>query len=522
MDGQRVTRRAALAAIGGTGAMAWSGRTQAWQPSAVSPAPSAVITGPPAVAAAPPAEGDDTPQPLRQYVAELLASYGGDSRRVPLSVKAALFDWMLWRYHFTPWRQAHNRVFLPRRPGEPSVWPPGADTSTWNGALLAAMSYKYAVTRDVETRARIEQHLHGLRFYQDVTGYRGFAARSICPADGPVLDHMLPHTAADGQEWRYWGQPAKGTYNQLAAGYAAALMLTERDLAPAAQQQARDDLTALVLHVVDHDYHLTDAQGERTPYGDITPLVGSAGVPFNAQVAYLIVAAGQVFPPDDPAERERIAAQFRRLRGEHHAYYDKPLTNLVSPQRVAASPFVKGMNDRMHVISAAHMGLALERFDAPRRGETINEKFTYRLGRTLFHGANQMRAFRNSLCNFMCAGILQDEATFDLVVPTGRAAMQQTLGELIATGIEQLRRFPLDRFFYPGRELNTPTMQWVDRFRPEDYYWKCDPTLVWQPSGPADNELYCAIDYLYAYWLLRFYGLDRHPAAAPHAGVLEA
>lgn len=509
MDATLLNRRDVLAALGGLGTWLCAGDT-------------AAAVQLPQQGATPPPEGDNTPGPLRQYVAELLASYGGDPRRVPLAVKAALFDWMLWRYHFTPWRHVHNRVFLPREAGKESTWPPGADTSTWNGALLAAMSYKFAVTRDAGTLARIEQHLEGLRFFQEVTGKFGFAARSVCPADGRVLDHMLPYTDADGRAWRYWGGPAKGTYNQLVAGYAAALLLAQGDLSENARARAREDLTALVLHVVDHDYHLTDATGQRTPYGDITPLVGSAGVPFNAQVAYLIVAAGQVFPPTDAAARDRIVAQFRRLRGEHHAYYDKPLTNFVSPQRVAASPLVKGMNDRMHVISAAHMGLALERFDAPRRGESINEKFTYRLGRTLFHGANQMTVFRNSLCNFMCAGILNDPRTFELVVPGGRGAMRLTLDGLIVTGIEQLRRFPLDRFFYPGGEINTPEVQWVDRFRPEDYYWKCDPTLIWQANGPADNEVYCAIDFLYAYWLLRFYGLDQHPAAAPHGEVLEA
>jgi hypothetical protein len=468
-----------------------------------------------------PTSEDHTPESLRRYLIELTQLYG-NYRDVPLDVKAAYFEWQINRYHFNQDDFVSTRVLLPTQPGETARTTPGADTSTWNGALLSALSYEYAVTRDKATLGRVARLLRGMHRLLEVTGMPGLIARCLA-REGEALEpeRMHPFTAGDGTRYHVWGDPAKGTYIQVLCGYARMMMHVYPDLPRDVRSMARADLSAMLMHVIDHDFRLTNRDGSETPYGNMTPLVGSVGVPFNAQAAYLVVALGYGYPPEDAAARERVFEAFRRLRGKHHVFYEDPWLYPVVPQRVGASPVVKGMNDRNHVINAAFVSLELERDHARQANEAFNQKFVYRMGRTMYWGMQRIEGHHNSLCNFMWAGILNEPGMFDVMIPRRSGATRQQVDRVMVNGIEQLRRFRLDRFDYPGRRVEVRQPQWVDRYRPENYYWKNDPFQIWEFSGPPKDSIYAAIDYLYAYWLLRYYHLERHPAAVgAHAAVL--
>jgi hypothetical protein len=282
------------------------------------------------------------------------------------------------------------------------------------------------------------------------------------------------------------------------------------DLPPHVQQLARQQLHAMVMHVIDHDYHLTNRGGKRTPYGNLTPRVGSQGVPFNAQVAYQIVATGQRFPPDDPAARQRINEQFEELRLKHHVYYEHPWRNIVLPQRVAASPFVQGWNDRAHAIYASFVGLELDIDHCRKSGAGLDGTFLNQLGATMLEGMDYASQYRNSLCNFMWAGVLSDSEVFEAIVRHKRNTVRSQVQRGLEVGIEELRRYPLDRFARQGREYPTDQVQSVDQFMP-GHRWHQRPTWAFQVTGPETNHLYCAICYLHAYWMLRYYDLDEHP-----------
>jgi hypothetical protein len=400
---------------------------------------------------------------------------------------------------------------------------PGSDTSTWNGALLAGLSYEYAVTNDPAVLERIATLLSGLHLFFEVTGQPGLMARSIVRSDGEVLDEMRPnqYRAAGGTEYMYLNDPAKGTLNQIAIGYAAAMMYAYDDLPEDVRRMARDDMHAMVLHLINHDYQLTERGGNKTRYGDVTPLVATVGVPFNAQVAYLVVALGYSFPSEQENVSRRIRDAFVRLRDKHHVFYEEPLRSIVLPQRIGSSPFLKGMNDRNHVTNAAFMGLALELDHARRNGVAPNGKFLFRLGRTMYWSMRQLDGQRNALCSFMWAGILSDQPVYDAIAKHDKREIGPQVSRNLLDGIEQLRRFRLNRFLYSGHEVHTGQVQWNDLMRPDDYYWKADPRLAWQVTGPREDRLFCAIDFLTAYWLLRHYELDaQRVVAGPHANVL--
>lgn len=479
----------------------------------------------------PPAEDQSVPA-LNQYVAQLQAYYGGDYRQVPLDVKAEFFEWLLWRYNQGPTGQVYDRAVLPYSPDEPMQWIPGSDTSTWNGSLLAALSYKYAVTRDPQVLERIGSVLEAMHLSLAATQTPGLIARAIS-ADGTVPDlymrgfpdeqyPLLPYHAPDGRNYWYRSDPAKGTYNQIVAGYAKVLMHAGQDLPPEVRQMAEQDLTAMVLQVVDHDYKLTYANGQHTKYGDMTPKLGPVGVPFNAQVAYMIVAAGYGFcTADTSGERERILDQYRKLRGDH-VYYANPWRSMIRPQMVAGGAIIKGMNDRMHAMYAAFSGLEFEIDHARRYSHDTEEKFLYRLGQTMHWGMERLHTYNNSLCHFMWAAMLANPDVFEALIHHKPNTVRARAEDGISRGIENLRRFPLDRFSYSDyTEFDTQHAQWADHLTPVVYQWHLDSSHVWQPKGAKSNHLNAAIDFLHAYWMMRYYKLDQNPKGTQwHTSVL--
>lgn len=457
----------------------------------------------------PPAEDDLSADSLRRYHRAVERQYGG-YRNVPLELKAQHLSWAIERYHMTPWRQINPRVVLPKRAGKPLNFRPGADISTWNGAFLSALSYEYAVTKSPQTLKRIEMLIRGIRLFFTVTGEKGLPAR--CVLRKPIPDFDRSWIAADKTKYYYKSDAAKGTVNQLTCGLIDALTLAGTDMRASSRRLAQRLLSDMAYHLVRHDYKLTEANGKETKYGDLTPKFGPQGIPFNAQLAYLVVAGGAHFPSADARSREKTREAYEHLRFKHHVYYENPFGRIILPQRVGASVFVKGMNDRNHVCNAAYHGLMLERWAARNENRRVDRKFAFELGRTMYWTLRRIENEGNALCNFMWAGILSDPEMREAIVPGDKSQTLRQIEKLKGIGWEQLRRFPVDRFFEPGEEVATRDPQWVDAHKKnESYMWKSGPFTKWRVTGPADNTHTASIDFLYAYWLARFWRLDTPP-----------
>lgn len=472
-------------------------------------------TAPPArvnVEALRPVGNDFTAESLRRYHQAFQAQFGNSARQVPLEAKAEHLEWALTRYHWTPFHQINPRLILPEQPGQLPEYRYGADISTWNGAFLGTLSYKYAVTKNPETLQKICRLLDGMHFFLEVTGQPGLPARVVLRQDVPVADCNQPYTAPDGTKYFYRSDAAKGTLNQIIGGYCVMMMLVWPDLPPEKQRMARDDLQAMVYHLIQHGYQLTERGDKHTKYGDLRPLIGSQSVPFNAQLAYMMIATGAYFPGSDPVAFRRIQKEFNRLREKHHVYYEDPRKTwlpLILPQRVGDNPIVKGMNDRNHVCNAAYWGLMLERWTAQREGRKVQGDFVYQLGRTMFWTIHHIQDHGNALCNLMWSAMLSDPQMFAHIVREDPNATQHRAAWLKTVAIEQLRRFPVDRFYEPGEKVETQRAQWIDARKKQDgYLWKSDPFYQWKPNGETSNIHITSIDFLHAYWLMRYWGLD--------------
>lgn len=460
----------------------------------------------------PPAGNDWSHPSLRAYQARLNAKIG-HYREMPLDEKAEYFEWELWRYHLMEQKQVYSQTELAAAPGVLPTSIPLRDMSTWNGSVMAALSFKYAVTREPETLRRLGELVRGMHFFFQVTEVPGLPCRAIHPTRWPNNDHgeMREYTAPDGRKWYYVPDPAKGGFNQIAGGYAALMMFAAGDLPADVRALAVADYSAMIKHLIVHDWKATDKAGP-TSYGDLTPVVGGHGIPFNAQVAYQLVALGHTFPPADEPTAGLFSREFQRLRNKHHCYFEYPFHAVVLPQRVGGSPLVKGMNDRNHVTNAAFIGLLLDYDQKRRRSQPVDGTFTHQLGQTMVHAMEELYDKRNALCTFMWAGLTRDQNVLKHIVDNERNRLnhQMRTAQSLVDGVEQLRRFKLDRWWKVGEAVEVKQMVWNDEFRPDDSIWKVSPFYAFRQTGPELNQHFCAMDYLYAYWLFRYFRLDEH------------
>ena len=467
---------------------------------------------------APPPVGDDSAGALAAYE-EALTAYHGGTRTVPLDVKAEFYEWAVRRYFLELFEDGDRRppglvqhaAFLPKRAGGEVRLGHGVDTVTWNGALLAAMSYQYAATGDPDALDFVRTLLRGLEFAVEVTGEPGLPARCVMQSDEPVGDLYLRYRRPGMRPVRYRSDAAKGTLNQVAAGLVVCQTLCGEALGEYDRRRAGNLSLALADHLVRHDYKLTEADGDRTEYGNVVPRIGPQSIPFNAQVAYLTVAAGAgLAPPDADADAAaRVRRAFADLRSEHHVYYESP-GRAVRPQRVGSSPLVKGTNDRHHVLVAGYAAILLEWELARRAGTGADGRFLYEMGRTPVYAARGVRNDRNALMNFLYAGLLTDGNRAAAMLPdlSERAAEYAAARAGVDAGAEHLRRFPLSRRHYAfgdGPEIDDT---WVIEERPWDpYVWKANPDRRHPKTGDYTNRWCPAYDYLHAYWAARYWRL---------------
>ncbi|MEM9700930.1 MAG: hypothetical protein AAF907_00640 [Planctomycetota bacterium] len=464
---------------------------------------------------------DRSADALARFEQQLTAYFGG-TRNVPFAEKAAFYDWVIRRHHLErfgdlpggrPAAIVHQTALLPKTPDGAGAFNPGPDTLTWNGVMLAAMSYRWAVTRDPAALEWVRVLIAGLEVGMKVTGQSGLPARCLMKSDKPIGSLKLPYRLKNGVKVFVHSDAAKGTVNQIAAGLIVCQLLCRADLPAADRERAARLSLEMADHLVRHDYHLTEKTGKRTKYGDVTPRIGPQSVPFNAQVAYMIVAGGTAFGRDattaDPRAFARVKQAFDDLRGKHHVYYEVP-TLLVRPQRVGASPIVKGMNDRQHVLTAGYASLLLEWELARKANAAADGQFLYEMGRTPLYAMRGVRGQKNAMMAFQWGGLLMDGRRAAAILPDVRERQAEyAIGrQEIEIGVEHLRRFPLSRRSWIFEKAGANPNAWAAEQRPWDcYVWKADPTMTYRQTGPLMNKWAAGIDFLHAYWAARYWGI---------------
>ena len=133
----------------------------------------------------------------------------------------------------------------------------------WTAIYAAAECFRYAVTRSPEALAHARKAVEALLFLEEVTGKRGFPARSYIRKGDRMPTDGEWHWTADGQI--YW----KGdTSSDEIVGHFFAFSIAY-DLLPDAALKARIVATArrIMDHIIAGGYHLLDLDGQPTKWG---------------------------------------------------------------------------------------------------------------------------------------------------------------------------------------------------------------------------------------------------------------
>ena len=397
----------------------------------------AALTLPAAGRDAPPPRpdpGDQSADALATYETRLARFHGGD-RTVPLAVKADHYQWAVERYFLETFEDGDRRapglvqhaVFLPKGTRGTVNFSPGADTVTWNGALLAATSYRWAVTGDPAALDFARTLLRGLEFAVEVTGEPGLPCRCVTQADEPVGNLVWRYRREGMRPVRFRSDAAKGTVNQVAQGLAVFQLLCADALEDHDRKRAGNLSLALADHLARHDYRLTRSRrqrdGVRQPHpadrAAVDPVQRAGGLPDGRR-------RGRVRPPPTPTPRPSSGS------GGSSGTYGR---NTTSTMRAAAgrsnrsgwgtTPLVKGMNDRHHVLTAGYVSLLMEWELARRANAAADGRFLYEMGRTPVWAARGVRGERNALLEFLYAGLLTNGRRAAAMLPEERERAEE-------------------------------------------------------------------------------------------------
>ncbi len=356
-------------------------------------------------------------------------------------------------------------------------YPENADGPTFTG-LFAAAACARAESTDgqahAEAMADAATALSGLELQMRVTGIRGLLARSVRrqpPPDGSPGEWHASTGELAGWYWR-----GDVSMDQYANGLVPAVGLC-RALYPDRTRRLAVDAAA---HLLENDFELTDPDGKRTRFGDLSWRSG-LGLNSIAQLtSYAIFSLAARLDPGDP----RWLATRDALRDRYRVVARARTTNLR----------VLGITNHSNDL----MAFDLYRVMVPLARETGDPALAD-LRHGLYRGQLRVRPDQN--------------AYFDLVFCSLEPESCQA--GTLARARDQLASFPLEKRklgapetaaaaearLLPGRKWKRLATELVPiESRPaSSFEWKSSPYRLHSDASPVTE--YTGLDYLVAYWL---------------------
>ena len=374
-------------------------------------------------------------------------------QQTTLAEKAAFFEDEIDTYHRrTPYEYVLEVSLA--QPGDKSQWTQhdSDNDGLWTSMYGAGECFAYGATKDANAKARATKAFEALHFLGEVTqggahpAPQGFVARSILPTSGPdpnvndsperdrkrqaeedpkwkVITPRWP-VSADGQ-W-YWKTDTSsdeldghyffyGVYYDLVAE-------TEDE-----KSRVREHVRALTDHLVDHDFNLVDHDGLPTRWAIYSPKslngdptwYGERGLNSLSILSYLATA-----------EHITGDAKYRDAANtlvKEHGY----VSNMLSPKVHMGIGTGNQSDDEMAFM--AYYNLLKYEKDEQLRGMYLMSMFRYWM-------LEEPEA--NPFFTFVAGAIMQSG------VPTGGrySRWMRMSQDSIARSVEELKRFPLDRF----------------------------------------------------------------------------
>ena len=414
---------------------------------------------------------------MRWLAAAVLVLLACSAAADDLERKAEVFRLRLERRHLSQEGLLLYRVDLRtvKQDLAEGSYPVLADGPTFNGLFAAgACARAEATTGSRQARAKAEawQGLDGLELLMKVTGSPGLLARSA-RRTAPRGDASEWHEAKG--ELAGWWWRGDVSQDQYANGLVPAVGLCRR-LFP---ERARRLAVAAATHLVAHDYQLTDPDGKRTTYGDLS---WHSGLGWNAiaqLTSYAVMSLAADLDPDP-----RWAAERDKLRDRYRVPARARFTNA----RIFG---VTGHSNDL-------MAFDLYRVLVPLAHETHDPALAdLRAG--LWRSWLRVRPDGNAYLTLVFCELEPDAC--------GPELLAGVRADLAAFPLEKRKVAPpaelaaLPRRWLPGRKWRDLARDVVPmRLRPaSSLEWKSSPYRVSETSDP--NTEYTGVDYLIAWWL---------------------
>jgi hypothetical protein len=165
----------------------------------------------------------------------------------------------------------HNRWGLTasselRVPGDASTSRPVStdNDGLWTAMYVAAECFRYAVTHERDARENARHGMEAILRLESITGIPGFPARSfikvgedVQPRDGEW------HDTPDGQ-WRWKGDTSS---DEIVGHYFVYPIYYDLAADESEKPRLRAAIERITNHILDHNYQLIDADGQRTRWG---------------------------------------------------------------------------------------------------------------------------------------------------------------------------------------------------------------------------------------------------------------
>lgn len=396
-----------------------------------------------------------------------------------LAAKAAEFRAQIHARHLSPEGLLLYRVELDtiERDLATGAYPENADGPTFTG-LFAGAACARAESSEGEAKtealADADLALAGLELQMRVTGIPGLLART--------LRRQPPRANARG-EWhsgqgKYAGWFWRGnvSMDQYANGLVPAVGLCRR-LFP---ERARELAVAAATHLVENDFELTDPDGERTRFGNLSWRSGGGFNSIAQLTSYAIVSLAASLDAGQPRWRETRD----RLRDRYRVIARARTTNLR----------VLGITSHSNDL----MAFNLYRVLLPLALET-NDPAASDLRHGLFRSWLRVREDGNAYFDLVFCSL--EPGTCDAEV------LDRARGQLTAFPLEKRKLGPrADVADHPVRLL--PGRKWkllareivpIDARPASSFEWKSSPYRLHAHRRP--NTEYTGLDYLVAYWL---------------------
>lgn len=133
----------------------------------------------------------------------------------------------------------------------------------WTSLYAAAECFRYAVTHSAEALANAKKSTEAVLFLEEVTGKRGFPARSYIRRGEPMPQGGEWHWTGDGKY--YWKGDTSS--DEIAGHFFLYSVATDLLPDPELKKRIRETSARIAGHILSHGYELIDVDGKPTRWG---------------------------------------------------------------------------------------------------------------------------------------------------------------------------------------------------------------------------------------------------------------